>query len=192
MQAIEYGDEVVVFTRKIFGDRTGAACRLINRAISRAAWAIRTGPANFISERWRHSARRVIPGRTGRSLTDLAYIDCAQGDYLAGTARRREALHIFAGLGHRRGIARALEGSACLALAQGYAERALKFAGAAGRLRESISAPLHREEKFNFDQALAPAWALLGEAEGRRAWNEGLSMGVENALEYSLAEARSV
>jgi non-specific serine/threonine protein kinase len=98
-------------------------------------------------------------------------------------------MRIFAGLGHRRGIARALEGFACLALAEGHAERALKLAGAAGRLRESIGAPLHHEEKIDLDQALVPAWTRLGEAESRRAWDEGSSMSVESALEYALSAA---
>ena len=126
---------------------------------------------------------------SARSLTDLAYIDCAQGDHSAADAACREALRIFAGLRHRRGIARALEGFACLALGQGHAERALRLAGAAGRLRESIGAPLHHQGKIDLDQMLVPAWVQLGEAESQRAWDEGFSMSIENALEYALATA---
>jgi hypothetical protein len=66
----------------------------------------------------------------------LAYIDCAQGDHLTAHAACREALEIFACLRHRRGIARALEAAACLVLAQGHAESALKLAAAAAYLRQ--------------------------------------------------------
>jgi hypothetical protein len=78
---------------------------------------------------------------------------------------------------------------ACLALVQGYAERALKLAGAAARLRESIGAPLHQDEKIDLDKKLSAAWTLPGEAESRRAWEAGAGMSVEEALEYALAAA---
>ncbi|MGC2182743.1 MAG: hypothetical protein WA637_05660, partial [Terriglobales bacterium] len=131
------------------------------------------------------------PWGSARSLTDLAYIDCAQGNHLAAYGACREALEIFAGLGHRRGIARAFEGSACLALAQGHAGRALKLAAAAARLRQSISVPLPPAEQTKLDQMLLPAWESLSEAEGKRAWAEGSAMSLEQAIQFSLQEPES-
>ncbi len=131
------------------------------------------------------------PWGSARSLTDLASIDCEQGDHLAAHAAYREALQIFAGLGHRRGTARALEGSACLALAEGYAERALKLAAAAAHLRQEIKAPLNQAEQSKFDQTLLPAWESLGESEGKSAWLEGSAMSMEKAIRYSLEEPQS-
>jgi predicted ATPase/DNA-binding winged helix-turn-helix (wHTH) protein len=131
------------------------------------------------------------PWGSARSLTDLAYIDCEQGDHLAAHAACREALKIFAGLGHRRGMARALEGSAYLALAQAHAERALKLAAAASHLRQLIRAPLHQAEQSRLDQTLVPAWEALSQAEGKRAWEEGSAMSLEQAIEYSLEEPES-
>jgi tetratricopeptide (TPR) repeat protein len=171
------------------GDRTGAAWS-INQLGDVARAMGDTAAARELYQRALAIFRDAGNSwAAARCLTDLACIDCAQGDHSAGDAACREALRIFAGLGHRRGIARALEGFACLALSQGHAERALKLAGAAGRLRESIGAPLHQEEKIDLDQALVPAWALLGEAESRRAWQEGAAMSVESALEYALSAA---
>ena len=174
------------------GDRTGAAWSINQQGdVARAMGD--TGAARELYERALAAFRDADdPWGAARSLTDLAYIDCAQGEHSAGDAACREALRIFAGLGHRRGIARALETSACIALAQGRAERALKLAGTAARLRESIGAPLHQEEKINLDQTLISAWTLLGEAEGRRAWEEGSSMSVEDALAYALSAAASI
>ncbi len=131
------------------------------------------------------------PWGSARSLTDLAYIDCEQGDYLTSRAACREALEIFVGLGHRRGMARALEASACLALAQGYAERALKLAAAAAHLRQLISAHLHQAEQFKLDQMLLPAWEALSEEWGKRAWEEGSAMSLGKAIQYSLEEPKS-
>jgi tetratricopeptide (TPR) repeat protein len=131
------------------------------------------------------------PWGSARSLTDLAYIDCEQGDHLAAHAACREALEIFAGLRHRRGIARTLEGCACLALAEGHAERALKLAAAAAHLRQSISAPLPQAEQGKLDQTLLPAWKSLGEGEAKRAWAEGSAMSLEHAIQYSLGQLGS-
>jgi predicted ATPase len=131
------------------------------------------------------------PWGSARSLTDLAYIDCEQGDHLASRTEFREALEIFAGLGHRRGAARALEGAACLALAQGHAERALKLAAAAAHLRQLISAPLHQAEQSKLEQELLPAWKLLTEAEGKRAWAAGSAMSLEEAIKDLLEEPDS-
>ena len=105
---------------------------------------------------------------------------------MAAHAACCEALEIFASLGHRRGMARALEGSACLAMAQGHAERALKLAAAAAHLRQLISAPLRQAEQSKLEQTLLSAWKSLDEAEGKRAWAEGSAMSLEQAIRYSL------
>jgi hypothetical protein len=122
---------------------------------------------------------------TGRSLADLASIDCEQGDHPAAHAAYREALEIFSGLGHRRGSARALEGLACLALAQEQPDRALKLAGAAEHLRQSINASLVPAEQLKLEDMLRPAWKKLGE-KGKALWAEGAAMSLEEAIRYSL------
>jgi len=129
---------------------------------------------------------------TARSLTDLGYIDCEQGDHGAAHANYSNALEMFFGLGHRRGVARALEGTACLALARGEAFRALKLAGAASNMRQLIGAPLPPAEQARLDASLAPAWALLGEQEGKAAWTEGTEMTEEQAVQCSLEDSSAI
>ena len=120
-------------------------------------------------------------------MTDLAYIDAEQGDHAAAQDAYLEAMGIFAGLGHRRGMARALEGYACLALRQGNGPNVtLKLAAAAAHLRKLIGASLHSAEQSKLDQALLPAWESLSEEEGKRAWNEGTAMNMERMIQYSL------
>jgi hypothetical protein len=97
-------------------------------------------------------------------------------------------LQTFALLGHRRGIARALEGAAFLAVSQGLPERALRLAAAAAHLRQSVGAPRHPEEQFRLDQTLLPAWESVSEAAGKRAWAEGAGMTLEAAIRYALGE----
>ena len=110
---------------------------------------------------------------SARSLTDLAYIDCEQGDHAAAHAAYREALEIFSSLGHRRGMARALEGFACLALAQGHAERALKLAAAAAHLRQLIGAPLTRRNNPSWIRRCCQPGNRSASQRGRSAWEEG-------------------
>jgi len=114
---------------------------------------------------------------------------------ITGAARRvdserayREALQIFAELGHRRGIARALEGFACLAAARGQAARALQLAGAATLLRHQLGAPLPQAEQNKIDQSLSGARASLSEPEGKDASTAGSAMSLEQAIQYSLEE----
>jgi len=170
------------------GDRSGAAWSInqlgdIERAQGDQA------AARALYQRALSAFRKAgDPWGSARSLADLSYIDCEQGDHAAAHAESREALEIFSALGHRRGIARTLEGSACLALAQSQPERALKLAGAADHLRNLICAPLHPAEQAKLDQTLFPAWASLGETEGRRSWAEGAAMPLERAVQYSLGE----
>jgi predicted ATPase len=123
-----------------------------------------------------------------RSLADLGTIACELGDHPAAFANFRESLDIFKGLEHRRGIARVLEGLACYALAREDAWRALLVAAAASHLRKLMSAPLPPAEQAKLDQKLARAWQQLGEPEGKRAWTEGSTMTIENAIHYALSD----
>jgi predicted ATPase/DNA-binding winged helix-turn-helix (wHTH) protein len=173
------------------GDHTGAAWSVNQQGdIARAQgdMAVARGLYQRALSAFREAGD---PWGSARSLTDLADIGSAQGDHSAAQAAYREALAIFAGLGYRRGIARTLEGSACLALAQGNAARALTLAAAAAHLRQSISAPGHKEEQFTLDQTLLPAWKSLDEGEGKRAWAEGSAMSLEHVVQYSLGEPSS-
>jgi tetratricopeptide (TPR) repeat protein len=123
-----------------------------------------------------------------RSLTDLGQIDGEQRNHAAASAEYHEALEMFARLRHRRGMARVLEGLACLALARGNPARALKLAGAAAHIRQSIGAPLPPSEQARLREALDPAWATLNQASGKDAWSEGYALGMEQAIQYSLEE----
>ncbi len=173
------------------GDRSGAAWSINQQgdiAREQGNWAA----ARELYQRALSAFRTDgDPWGLARSLTDLASIDCELGDHLAAHGAYREALQIFAGLGHRRGMARALEGFACLALAEGYAERALKLAAAAAHLRQEIKVPLNQAEQSKFDQMLLRAWESLSEKEGKSAWLEGSAMNMEKAIRYSLEEPQS-
>jgi predicted ATPase/DNA-binding winged helix-turn-helix (wHTH) protein len=174
------------------GDRSGAAWSMNQRGdIAREQ-----GNMSVALDLYQHAlfSFREAADRwgCGRSLADLGKIYCEQGNYDAAQDCYREALKIFADLGHRRGLARILEGCACLALGRGHAERALKLAAAAAHLRRLIGAPLLQAEQLKLDQTLLAAWESLSDQEGKDAWAEGLAMSVEEAIQSSLDEPRSL
>ena len=149
-------------------------------------------------DHWLDYVRRTGDARSTLSELAAAHAELKasfdmfeQGDPLAAHAEYCEALEIFASLGHRRGVARALEGSACLALVQGQAARALKLAAAAAHLRRLISACLTPAEQSQLDQKLLPAWEALSDLEGKDAWAAGSAMSLEEAIQYSLEEPES-
>lgn len=124
-------------------------------------------------------------------MADIGSIFCEQGEYEPARLAYREAFEIFADLGHRRGIARSLEGLACLAAGTGQAVRALKLAAAAVHIRALISAPLPQAEQAKLGEKLLPAWQALTPEEGRAAWAAGSTMNLERAIQYSFEEPLS-
>jgi hypothetical protein len=89
-------------------------------------------------------------------------------------------------LGHKRGIARALECLAASAAAQSKAEQSLHLAGAAAALRQRLGAPLTPTEQPRLEKALEFARRALGNAAGLRAWMEGWEMPVGQAIREAL------
>ena len=109
-----------------------------------------------------------------------------QGEFAAAHAAYREALEIFAELGHRRGIARVLEGASCLAAASGDAFRALTLAAAAEHLRNQIGAPLHQAERVKLEEGLTGVREILNSSAGKGAWQKGLEMPLQGAILLAL------
>jgi len=123
-----------------------------------------------------------------RSLTDLGYIYCQRREFEAAHAAYREGLVLFNELGHRRGIARALEGAAFLAARNNQPSRALTLAAAAGHLRTQIGAPLPPAERAKLDGELLQAWQDVSQDEGQRAWKRGHEMHFQAAILFALED----
>jgi len=66
----------------------------------------------------------------------------AQGDFVTASSLYQQSLKINQQLGDGRSIAFLLEDIGCMAAEQGRPKRALRLAGAAETLRESVGAPL--------------------------------------------------
>jgi predicted ATPase/DNA-binding winged helix-turn-helix (wHTH) protein len=170
------------------GDRSGAAWSINQQGdIARATGD--TAGCRHLYQLALTTFREVNdPWGVARSLADLGYVECESGHHPAAHTALCEALEIFAALAHRRGIARVLEGYACLAVAEGFAVRALTLAAAAARARQLISAPLPQGEQLKLDQTLLPALQSLQREKANEACTAGSAMTVEEAMHYALQQ----
>jgi hypothetical protein len=75
-----------------------------------------------------------------------------------------------------------LESFACSAAEQAQPARALKLAGVAAALRQTIGAPLTAAEQTKLEQSLSAAQQKLTLAGSKTAWLEGWVMPVEIAI----------
>jgi predicted ATPase len=128
------------------------------------------------------------PWSAGGLLIDLGMLALAGGDVSKATGLFREAMDAYQQLGgHKRGLARALEGLALAAAHTGEAQRAIRLAGAAGALRNAVGARLTPAEQHQVTAGLERARAALTSPERTAMWNEGWSMPVDAAIEYAIA-----
>jgi hypothetical protein len=119
-------------------------------------------------------------------LADLGNLALEQGDYSAADAMYAESLTLFQELRHKRGLARILESFAALAAAGSDPGKALKLAGVAAALRQTIGAPLTAAEQKKLEQSVEPARRGLSTAAERAAWLEGWVMPVDLAIQQLL------
>jgi predicted ATPase len=126
-----------------------------------------------------------------RSSTDLGYLACDEDDPETARSLFEEAVAIFLELEHQRGIAKVLEGFACVAAHQNNPERALRLAGAASSLRQTIGAPLRPAEQAKLDATLEPAWQQGDSAAAKAMWVAGWRMRLDDAIQYALDRSQS-
>ncbi len=125
---------------------------------------------------------------TAHVLCQLGAVACEEGNNATARGALNEALEVFRVLGHTLGITYSLEGLAMLAAMHGRAASALRLAGAAAALRDTIGSPVAPVDKTRLERWLGPARAALGDAGAAAVWQEGRSMGLEQAIAYAMSE----
>jgi predicted ATPase len=121
------------------------------------------------------------------ALADLGGLAQEQGDSSTAHSLYGQSLKVFQQLGHKRGVARLLECFASSAAAGLQPERALRLAGAAGALRQTVGAALTSAEQARLERTLAPARQALAHSGGTTAWLEGWAMPADKAIAEALA-----
>jgi predicted ATPase len=132
-----------------------------------------------------HGARSV----TCHFLQRLGQLAIHRADYEQAAALQRESLVVFDELADPLGIMLSLTGLACVAGAQGRAERATRLLGAAEVLRDRLSFVLLRQFRADHERARDTARVRLGEAAFAVAWAEGRAMPLSQAVAYALEAA---
>lgn len=179
-----YAESLTIFRE--LGDRTGAAWSLNHQGDAARAQGEAAAARSLYEESL--MTFRELGDRWGiaSSLADLGSLACDQRDYVVAHSLYSESIKIFQELEHKRGIARLLECFASSAAAQLKPERALRLAGAASALRQSLGAPLSASEQAKLETNLEAARNSLANSAGAAAWMEGWVIPVEKAIEDAL------
>ena len=169
------------------GDRSSIAWSLSGQGdVARDLGDI--GAARSLYERSLATFREIgDPWGVAAALADLGDLERGQGEHDAARALYAESLKTCQATKNQRGIARLLECFARSAAAQARPEHALRLAGAAAALRQSLGAPLTSAEQARFERDIEPARQALTQTAGTTAWMEGWEMPVEKAVEQALS-----
>jgi predicted ATPase/DNA-binding CsgD family transcriptional regulator len=113
----------------------------------------------------------------------LATIALAEGDCSRAATHYRTSLAL-----HRKerdlwGITQSLVGAAAVARHMKWMERVARLLGASDKMREATGGGLSYGARESFDELLAIAWAELGEADFRAAWDAGRALTVDLAMD---------
>jgi tetratricopeptide (TPR) repeat protein len=128
--------------------------------------------------------RRNLGDRWGvaSSLNGLTNLLLHSGERAGVRAMLEESLALNTQIGDRTAIAYCLEDFAGLAAASGEHERALRLAGAAAALRQTLGSPLPPPEQAALDALLRPARAALAAPAAEFAAGERLAIDEAVAL----------
>ena len=134
---------------------------------------------------------REIGNRLAAStaLYGLAAAAQGQGDLERAADLYAEGLKSSAEAGNKANIAYGLEGLAQVAMARAETERAAQLFGAAESSLEAAGGALYAyaQDRSLHDQAVDAIRTRLGEAIFSAAWTKGVSMSLDEAVEYGLS-----
>jgi hypothetical protein len=133
-------------------------------------------------------AREIADHRgAALSLAKSGEVATAQGDYQVGRSSLQESLAISQARGDKAAVAFALERLVGLASAQSQHQRALRLAGAARAVRETLGAPVPPDVHAQLEQRLKPARDALNAKAAETAWAEGHAMVLAEAIAYGMS-----
>jgi tetratricopeptide (TPR) repeat protein len=122
----------------------------------------------------------------GNALNNLANVAREQGDFDTARGLYGESVAIYRKLNDRWALAYLLEDIGIMKAMQAQGEQALRLAGAASQVRETISAPLSEVEQGKLDGKLRPVRDTLG-AAAEAQWQAGRGLSLQAALDEAVA-----
>jgi len=121
-----------------------------------------------------------------RSLVALSRVKRTLGQVLPASELLMEGLDLFRTLGHKLGIASAIEELGVVYVIQGDGVQATMLFSTAHALRETLGAPLPPVDLAAYESVIATCRTQLGEAVFARAWDAGKALSLEQAFEIAL------
>jgi tetratricopeptide (TPR) repeat protein len=118
--------------------------------------------------------------------SELAHLERRQSRFVQAKSLYRETLLEWQRLGHRAAIAHELECLAMIAKAQEEDRRAARLFGAAEILRENIAIPMTPAERLEYAREVNDLRANMDEATFTKAWGDGRTFTMEQAIEFAL------
>ena len=124
--------------------------------------------------------------RLGMVHSEFAHLERRQGRFEQAKLLYQETIQEWQKLGHRAAVAHELECFAFIAKVQEEPERAARLLGAAEALRERINIPMTPAERPEYEREVNDLRNNMEEVTFARAWAEGRTMTMEEAIEYAL------
>ena len=118
--------------------------------------------------------------------SELGHVERQTGNLAQAKLIYRDTIKGWQDLGNRAAVAHELECFGFLAIHAEESKRAAKLFGAAEALRERNQSPMADYERVEYDQSVTRLRLMLAEAEFTSLWDEGLSMTMEQAIEFAL------
>jgi predicted ATPase/DNA-binding SARP family transcriptional activator/DNA-binding CsgD family transcriptional regulator len=130
-------------------------------------------------------------GRRGglqAALDNLGWAALLRGEYAKARPLHKDSLLLCKELGDSTTTSESLEGLACIAGEKGDVELAARLFGAAEALREAVGYQQTPEESALREPFLQAARSRVAEATWEKAFMEGRTMRLEEAVEYALSK----
>jgi len=126
---------------------------------------------------------------TAVGLCNLGWMALSQNDLNKATVYYEESLRLAWDTGMEPVVLTTLEGYACVAGAQGEAQRAARLWGAAQTIQETKDIPRDAYWLTEADSRISVVRSNLGEEVWEEAWRKGRVITLDEAVSYALEEA---
>ena len=139
------------------------------------------------------ACRRVFASDTrwtAFAIGNLASVALELGDYVTADRLVKESLHRYQDLGFEWELALTIGNAAGVAAGLGQPECSIRLAGASTAHRERIGVSLPPVFKARFERMIVPARRELDETAQTLAWEEGMTMTLQQAVECALDNLR--
>jgi tetratricopeptide (TPR) repeat protein len=130
-------------------------------------------------------------GDVSMGLCNLGWVALLQDDLESAADLYRESLSLSWDTGLNLLVQSALEGFACVAAAEGEAQRAARLWGAAQALREAKDIPRDTDFLAEADARISAVRLDMGEQAWDQAWRKGWAMTLDETVSYALEEEAS-